>query len=53
MTTPTRTLMDLRRCVSAHELGRACRQAEVLGYRIDDRKLGEREPTRSELGAAS
>lgn len=49
VTTPARTLTDLRRCVSAQELGRAWRQAGVLGYRIDESGLGEREPTRSEL----
>jgi very-short-patch-repair endonuclease len=48
VTTPSRTLRDLRRCVGADELRAARRQAEVLGYRLDD---DEPEPdlTRSEL----
>lgn len=49
VTNPTRTLMDLQRCVSPQDQARARRQAEVLGYPIDETGLGKREPTRSEL----
>jgi len=49
VTTPARTLLDLRRCVSPAELGRARRQAEVLGYRLGDAAEIEPELTRSEL----
>ncbi len=47
MTTPARTIADLRRIVSPARLRRAIRQAEVLGLRTGlDRPA---EPTRSEL----
>jgi very-short-patch-repair endonuclease len=49
VTTPARTLLDLRRCVPADVLGRARRQAEVFGYRLDDAAELEPELTRSEL----
>jgi very-short-patch-repair endonuclease len=49
VTTPARTLLDLRRCVPADVLGRARRQAEVLGFRLDDAVEIEPELTRSEL----
>ena len=49
VTTPARTLIDLRRCVDATELGRARRRAEVLGYRLDDAAEIEPDLTRSEL----
>lgn len=49
VTTPARTLLDLRRCVSEAELGRARRQAEALGYRLDDAADIEPDLTRSEL----
>jgi very-short-patch-repair endonuclease len=49
VTTPARTLLDLRRCVPPDVLGRARRQAEVLGYRLDDAAELEPELTRSEL----
>jgi very-short-patch-repair endonuclease len=49
VTTPARTLVDLRRCASPQELGRARRQAEVLGYRLDDAAEIEPDLARSEL----
>jgi len=49
VTNPTRTLLDLRGCVDAAELGRARRQAEVLGYRLDEAASIESDLTRSEL----
>jgi very-short-patch-repair endonuclease len=49
VTTPARTLLDLRRCVTAAELGRARRQAEVLGYPLGDAATIEPDLTRSEL----
>lgn len=36
VTTPARTLDDLRRCVPPHELARARRQAEVLGLPVEE-----------------
>ena len=49
VTTPARTLLDLRRCVTAAELGRARRQAEVLGYPLGEAAAMEPDLTRSEL----
>jgi hypothetical protein len=49
VTTPARTLLDLRSCVDAKTLGRARRQAEVLGYRLDEASEIEPDLTRSEL----
>jgi Protein of unknown function (DUF559)/Transcriptional regulator, AbiEi antitoxin len=49
VTTPARTLVDLRHCVSKSELGRARREAEVLGYRLGGAAEIEPELTRSEL----
>ena len=49
VTTPARTLLDLRACATVEELGRARRQAEVLGYRLDDAAELEPDLTRSEL----
>lgn len=49
VTTPARTLLDLRRCVSPGILGRARRQAEVLGYRLEEAPDIEPDLTRSEL----
>jgi hypothetical protein len=49
VTTPARTLLDLRRCVSQAELGQARRQAEVLGYRHVDAADIEPDVIRSEL----
>jgi very-short-patch-repair endonuclease len=49
VTTPARTLLDLRRCVSPTELGRARRQVEVLGYPLGDAVDIEPDLTRSEL----
>jgi very-short-patch-repair endonuclease len=49
VTDPSRTLTDLRRCVSPRELDRAWRQAEVLGYPVTAVVVAERDPTRSEL----
>jgi very-short-patch-repair endonuclease len=49
VTTPARTLLDLRREVTPQELGRARREAEVLGYRLDDASGIEPDLTRSEL----
>jgi very-short-patch-repair endonuclease len=49
VTTPARTLLDLRRCVTPHELGRARRQAEVFGYPLGDAAEIEPDLTRSEL----
>jgi very-short-patch-repair endonuclease len=49
VTTPARTLDDLRRCVPPQELGRARRQAEVFGYRLEDAAAIEPDLTRSEL----
>jgi len=47
VTTPTRTLSDLRRVVPEWELRRATRQAEVLGLPLGDEIEGDR--TRSDL----
>jgi very-short-patch-repair endonuclease len=49
VTTPARTLLDLRLCVTPEQLGRARRQAEVLGYRPGDAAAVEPDLTRSEL----
>jgi very-short-patch-repair endonuclease len=49
VTTPARTLLDLRRCVTAAELGRARRQAEVLGYPLGEAATIEPDLTRSDL----
>lgn len=49
VTTPARTLSDLRRCVTVEELGKARRQAEIRGYRLGDQILVEPDFTRSEL----
>lgn len=49
VTTPSRTLIDLRRVVTPEDLSKAQRQAEFRGYRIDDAELGQPDPTRSEL----
>jgi very-short-patch-repair endonuclease/predicted transcriptional regulator of viral defense system len=49
VTTPARTLLDLRSCATKEELGRARRQAEVLGYRLDGAAEIEPDLTRSEL----
>jgi very-short-patch-repair endonuclease len=49
VTTPTRTLLDLRRFATDAELGRARRQAEVLGYPLEDAAMIEPDLTRSEL----
>lgn len=47
VTTPARTIADLRRIVPAAQLRHAIRQAEVLGLRTG--LAGRAEPTRSEL----
>lgn len=47
VTSPARTLADLRPVVSAHELRHAIRQAEVLGLRTGPQVVSDR--TRSEL----
>jgi very-short-patch-repair endonuclease len=47
VTTPRRTIRDLRRVVTGAELRRAVRQAEVLGFGVEDGLGGDR--TRSEL----
>jgi very-short-patch-repair endonuclease len=47
VTTPARTITDLRRVVSAEQFRRAIRQAEVLG--LDIGTDVEAEPARSEL----
>jgi very-short-patch-repair endonuclease len=49
VTSPTRTLADLRRCLSPPQVERARRQAEVLGYHLDDEDTGEGGAARSEL----
>ena len=49
VTTPSRTLIDLRSCATPEDLSKAQRQAEFRGYRIDDAELGEPDQTRSEL----
>jgi very-short-patch-repair endonuclease len=49
VTNPARTLLDLRGCVDAAELGRARRQAEVLGHRLEEAASIEPDLTRSEL----
>ena len=49
VTTPARTLLDLRRCVAPEQLGRARRQAEVLGYPLGDASAIEPDLTRSDL----
>lgn len=49
VTTPARTLADLRRIVTPEDLSKAMRQAEIRGYRIDAGELVAPEPTRSEL----
>jgi very-short-patch-repair endonuclease len=49
VTTPARTLSDLRRCATPDELSKARRQAELRGYRIGETGGGEHELTRSEL----
>ena len=47
VTTPARTIIDLRRCVPADRLRSAIREAGVLGLSFDD-AVGP-DPTRSEL----
>lgn len=47
VTTPARTISDLRRTASPAEVRRAIRQAEVLGLHLDEEDTAER--TRSEL----
>ena len=47
VTTPARTLADLRGCISLPLLDKARRQAEVLGYPVN--AADEPAPTRSEL----
>lgn len=47
VTTPARTLRDLRPQVAPQQLDRALRKASYLGYRVED--LPEPAPTRSEL----
>jgi very-short-patch-repair endonuclease len=47
VTTPARTISDLRRVAAPAELRRAIRQAEVLGLTLDEEIDGDR--TRSEL----
>jgi very-short-patch-repair endonuclease len=49
VTSPARTLRDLRRVATSEELGRARRQAEVFGYPLKDAAGIAPEPTRSEL----
>jgi hypothetical protein len=49
VTTPARTLADLRRCASLAELREAHRQAELRGYRLGDQDGAEPDLTRSEL----
>jgi very-short-patch-repair endonuclease len=49
VTTPARTLTDLRRCATTVELREARRQAEIRGYRVGEPKLPEPDLTRSEL----
>jgi len=48
VTSPTRTLIDLRRTATPEDLGKAQREAEFRGYRLDN-DLDEPEPTRNEL----
>jgi very-short-patch-repair endonuclease len=52
VTTPSRTLTDLRRVVNADELRRAIRQAEFLRLPIADVLSDEHELTRSQLERA-
>ncbi len=47
LTTPARTLLDLRPVLPIRQFERALRQAQIL--RLDVRELGEPDPTRSEL----
>jgi very-short-patch-repair endonuclease len=49
VTTPARTLADLRRCATADELATARRQAEVRGYRLDEQDGDQPDLTRTEL----
>jgi very-short-patch-repair endonuclease len=49
VTTPARTLADLRRCAAPDELSKARRQAELRGYRLEDQGEAEPELTRTEL----
>jgi very-short-patch-repair endonuclease len=49
VTSPARTLLDLRRVATPEELGRARRQADVFGYPLEDAAGIAAEPTRSEL----
>jgi very-short-patch-repair endonuclease len=49
VTTPARTLTDLRRYLTDPEFNTALRQAEVQGYAVDGVAIAGREPTRSEL----
>jgi very-short-patch-repair endonuclease len=49
VTTPARTLADLRRCATTDELREAHRQAGIRGYLIDDAEVREPDLTRSEL----
>jgi very-short-patch-repair endonuclease len=51
VTTPARTIEDLRRTLSPQRLEAAVRRAEVLGLDIGELS-GEHEPTRSELEQA-
>jgi very-short-patch-repair endonuclease len=49
VTTPARILLDLRGCVTPEQLGRARRQAEVLGYPLGYATAIEPDLTRSDL----
>jgi very-short-patch-repair endonuclease len=49
VTTPARTLEDLRGCATPDELSRARRQAEYLGYRVEEVERKPVELSRSEL----
>jgi len=49
VTNPARTLADLRRVATPEELGRARRQAEVLGYPLEHAASIQPDPTRSAL----
>jgi very-short-patch-repair endonuclease len=49
VTTPARTLADLRRCATLEEVRQAHGRAEVRGYPLDGQELGEPDFTRSEL----
>jgi very-short-patch-repair endonuclease len=49
VTTPARTLADLRRSATPDELSKARREAELRGYRLADQGEGEPALTRTEL----